>query len=194
MNTDWSLQEVTPFQFRLHKKSTCQNITSKLHKKRHTSSSCNKERRCSIDIICDDNDVFLLRTHHYHSNINILVVMEETSAKSIPDRVIKRKDMNEDLLAAQTLTKCDLAVYMWGIGKTTAIKILTKGHRLKRLVDEQRDISVIVDEAIKFVVTCYEHYGYILSDVRYQVWLAKTGKRKVITLPALRSFPITTEA
>ena len=45
-----------------------------------------------------------------------------------------------------------------------------------------------------FVTACYGCKGNNLSDARYEVWLTKTGKRKISRLPPLKSLPPTSEA
>ena len=93
-----------------------------------------RERGCSVKIICDDTDVFLLLLHHYHyNNIEIPVVMEGTSSKrvvcSIQETVAKNRDIITSLLAARAITGCDTTACMLSIAKSAVVKIMGKGKK-----------------------------------------------------------------
>ena len=114
--------------------------------------------------LCHDTDVFLLLLHHYHqNNLECIVLMEGTSSKrvicNIGETVRKHELIIPDILAAHSLTGSDTTAYMWGIGKSTVLKTLMKGHTLQKVGDPQGDISAVKENT--------------LFDARY-VWPTKT--------------------
>ncbi|KAG0720229.1 hypothetical protein GWK47_006873 [Chionoecetes opilio] len=53
----------------------------------------------------------------------------------------------------------------------------------------------VVQEATHFVARCYGcAIGENMSSTRYKVWIDKTSKRKVTSIPKLKSLPPTSEA
>lgn len=84
--------------------------------------------------------------------------MERTSAKrtvcNIGETVRKHiKHIVPGLLAAHALTGCDTTACMWGVGKSTVINTLTKGHTLQKLGDLQgesstRPVSVLIHATV----------------------------------------------
>ena len=78
---------------------------------------------------------------------------------------------------------------MWGIGKTTAIKFLQKGHMLKKLVMNKVTLVLLSMKPASLL-----SHAVGVMKTHYQEWLAKTGQRKVARMPALKSLPSITEA
>ena len=59
------------------------------------------------------------------------------------------------LLAAHSLSGCDTAAYMYGIGKGTVVKVLQRGHTLDKLGDHEALMDVIIIESTRFIAACY---------------------------------------
>ena len=84
---------------------------------------------------------------------------------------------------------------MYGIGKGTVINMLLKGHTLDKLGDSEAQMNDIVEESTKFAAACYGSKAKgNMSEIRYDVWTTRTGRRKVTTTPKLNALPPTTEA
>ena len=84
---------------------------------------------------------------------------------------------------------------MYGIGNGTVVNMLLKGHTLDKLGDSEAQMNDIVEESTKFAATCYGSKAKgTMSEIRYDVWTARTGRRKVTTTPKLNALPPTTEA
>lgn len=105
----------------------------------------------------------------------------------------KHIDIVPQLLAAHALLGCDTVGYMWGVGKVTVLKVLLNGHRLDKLGVLEENMPDTIAEATRCVAACYGSKGKdSMSQVRYEMWLAKTAKKKVTTAPKLKSLPPTT--
>jgi hypothetical protein len=78
---------------------------------------------------------------------------------------------------------------MYGIGKTTLLRVLEKGRTLS-LMGEVVEEAEIVEEAAEFAKACYGAADAAsMSEARYRVWLRKTGQKKVTAAPCLKSLP-----
>ena len=80
-------------------------------------------------MICDDTDVFALLVYHYMKHGPRCKVMEGTSAmRSVVDintTVEKQKAIVPQVLGLHALSGHDTVAHPWGIGKATAIRVLT---------------------------------------------------------------------
>ena len=89
------------------------------------------------------------------------------------------------LLAARGLTGCDTVVYMFGVGKTTVLKVLLAG---KKNLDKLGDPVAIVE--MLFVGARYGNKTQeSISKVRYHIWAKSTSSRKIT-----KSLPPTSES
>ncbi|KAG0712045.1 hypothetical protein GWK47_019289 [Chionoecetes opilio] len=105
-------------------------------------------------------------------------------------------DIACQLLAAHALTGCDTTVaFMWGIAKAKAVTVLSSGCKLLKIGNPDMAMDEVVQEATHFVARCYGcASSENMSSTRYEVWLGKTSKRKVTSIPKLKSLPPTSKA
>ena len=92
----------------------------------------------NINIIYDDTDVFSLLIYYYIENgITCNVVMEGTSStRTIIDigaTAAKHEMIIPSILGMHSLTGYDTVSYLYGIGKATSLRALTKGFALEDL-------------------------------------------------------------
>lgn len=84
---------------------------------------------------------------------------------------------------------------MLGHRKGSVLKILSKGFKLVKLGELNEPLSKVIEEATAFMGECYgSKVNTSLSDIRFDVWLSKTGKRRLTKTPELKALPPTTEA
>lgn len=93
-----------------------------------------EEAKC-IKIICNDTDVFVWLLHFYAiKKLMFTVLMAGTSAQratvNIQESALKHKLIVLYFLAAHALTGCDTVGCLYGIGKVTVVKDLSKGMKL----------------------------------------------------------------
>ena len=159
--------------------------------------------RCScIQVVCDDMDVFaLLLYFHQAKDVSTTVLMEGTSPQraviNIGDTVNKHQNIVSNILHAYALTGCDTVGSYHGIGKTTVIKVLQSGFQFESVGDPAADIGMVVKEATRFIAACYNvpiNPEDTMTDVRYRVWVSKTGRKGARVQPKLKSLPPTSEA
>ena len=103
--------------------STCQNITEHVY--------------ISINVICDDTDVFVLLMYFYNEKcLYCIVIMERPVAcRSVIDigaSAAQHKEVVKQLPKDHALTGCDTVSYIYGIDKVTALKggLLKSGRPL----------------------------------------------------------------
>jgi len=82
-----------------------------------------------IKVISDDIVVFILLVYYYQKcSLTCTLLMESNSkSRTLTDTGATAKqhaDIACQLLAAHALTVCDTVAFMWGIGKTKAVKVL----------------------------------------------------------------------
>ena len=156
----------------------------------------------TIKVISDDTDVFILLVHCYAlTNMTTTRLMESTSQGrsliNIGATVAKYKDIASNLLSAHALTGCDTVACYYGIGKTKALEVLAAGYALNHVGYPTADMQEIIHKSTAFITTCYEqNYGAgdTMSDIRYKVWVSKTGRKGATLLPKLKALPLTTKA
>jgi len=153
-----------------------------------------------MKVICDDTDVFVLLVHYYHHcKLTCQLLMEGTSSKrtviDIGATAKQHVDIVPDILAAHVLSGCDTVPHLWGIGKSTVIKVLKKGCTLESLGNPNGDIEDITAAATVFAAKCYgSSVQGTMSDVRFDMWKKTTAKKKLTAKPKLKALPPTTEA
>jgi len=100
-----------------------------------------------------------------------------------------------ELPGTHALTGCDTVAQCFGIGKTSAMKILKSGHSLQSLGEFQISMEDIMTRATEFMAACYgSTKRNSMSDLRVDVWSMKMAKRNVTAAPQLKNLPPTTEA
>lgn len=153
-----------------------------------------------IKVVADDTDVFVLLSHFYaERQLSCNLVMVGTSAtKSSVDikaTVEMHADIIGDLLPAHALSGCDTVSYLFGIGKTTVIKVLKSKRTLTKLGVTEELMSNIAYEATKFIAACYGFPNEEdMTSLRYVVWSNKMSNNKLNSAPHLKVLPPTTEA
>ena len=81
----------------------------------------------------------------------------------------------------------------FGIGKTTALSVVSKGHKLDLLGYVTASINKLTEQATSFMASCYGiKTCSSMTHCRQLVWAQKTGKSS--SAPKLCSLPQTTEA
>lgn len=154
----------------------------------------------TIQVICDDTDVFVLLIHYYSSQnltceLSMVGTCSSRSTVDIKASMEKNKELACDLPAAHVLSGCDSTSYMWGIGKMTVIKKLKAGHHLNLLGKHESDMKDVLAEATSFIAACYgSRITHDMSSVRYDIWTTKMAKKRITLAPALKCLPPTTEA
>ena len=110
----------------------------------------------SIKVIGDDTDVFVLLMHFYNEQcLSCILTMESPIAgRSVIDigaSAAHHTEVVNHLPAAHALTGCDTVSYIYGIGKVTALKVLTSGMTLNVLGQHDADMDDVVSEATSFI-------------------------------------------
>ncbi|KAK3883332.1 hypothetical protein Pcinc_012368 [Petrolisthes cinctipes] len=150
-----------------------------------------------IKVVSDDTDVFILLLYYYRmTNMTCKLLMEGTSSlrttANIGATVKRHWNIIPELPAAHAITGCDSVAF---IGKATALKVLAKGVKLTSVGDRTATLDGVIKEATSFVGQCYGgKQTDNMSKVRLEMWLNKTGKRKLASPPKLKSIPLTTES
>lgn len=96
-----------------------------------------REQTQFIKVICNDTDVFILLVYMYHvCGLNCSVIMEGLSSQrpviDIKATVDKHSAIVPQLLGAHALTGYDTVPQMFGIGKSTALKVLSRKYTLEK--------------------------------------------------------------
>ena len=111
---------------------------------------------CSIKVISDDTDVFVLLVHYYaEKKLTSTFLMEPTSQgrplANIGSTVAKHRSIAPQLLSAHALSGCDTAVSYFGIGKTKVVKVLEAGNRLNHLGNPSANLEDVLCESTAFM-------------------------------------------
>ena len=94
------------------------------------------------------------------------------------------------------MTGCDTVASYFGIGKTKVVKVLEAGNRLNHLGNPSANLEDVLCESTAFVAACYGQKceaRETMTDVRYKVWVSKTGRKSACLLPKLKAIPPTLE-
>ena len=113
-----------------------------------------------IKVVCDDTCVFVLLIHFYlEKEMTMNVSMESPCAGrtiiDIRQTALTHKHITTYMPAVHALTGCDTVSYLFGIGKTTALKVLLGGQLLIELGQQGADEDKLISEATTFVAACY---------------------------------------
>jgi hypothetical protein len=151
-------------------------------------------------VVADDTDVFVLLCHFVHygkitGNVKMTSPVKDRTVININVTVEKHSSTMPNLLAAHGLTGCDTVAMCYGIGKTTALKVLQHGnYPLDTLGDLSRSFNEILEQATRFMLACYGQSSCkSMTDARYKVWAHKISQ-KLATAPKLENLPPTDEA
>ena len=85
-----------------------------------------------------------------------------------------------------------LCLYVFGIGKATALKALMGGHHLNVLGQLGADEDNLISEATAFIAACYgSKVEGDMNTHHYQLWMSKMANSKFTSAPKLKSLPQT---
>ena len=157
---------------------------------------------CRIKVISYDTDVFVLLVLYYtEKKLTPTLLMEPTSqgrsSVNIGFTVAKHRSIVSQLLSAHALTEYDTVASYFGIGNTKVVKVLEAGIRLNHLGNPSANLEYVFCESTAFVAACYGQKceaRETMTDVRYKVWVSKTGRKSACLLPKLKAIPLTLEA
>lgn len=149
-------------------------------------------------MICDDTDVFVLLAYYYVlQNVTCRLLMEGTSVQQtitdIKATCHPHANIITQLLPAHALSGCDTVVQASEIGKATVVQQLKWGHNLGSIGNLDADKQTVYDDATVVIAACYDKTGLNMSDIRYEVWRSRMGKKSAKQVPKLQSLPPTTE-
>ena len=112
-----------------------------------------------VRIINDDADVFVLACYHYPEKGDLTVYMEPTkkvrTIVNIGNTVRKHINIMPSLIQAYAIGGCDSVGQLYGIGKTTIIKILEK-KTFVHMGNVECKIEDVISEATDFIGECYK--------------------------------------
>ena len=154
----------------------------------------------SLNVICDDTDVFVLLVHFYiQENLSCKLFVSGTSTNrrtiDIKETAKKHSQIADQLLPAHALTGCDTVSQLYRVGKTTAVKMINSGHPLNQLGVPTADLESVLNQAVKFIAACYGFPGVnSMSDARYEAWTSKMANKKLTSAPELKVLPPTSDA
>ena len=131
---------------------------------------------CSIKVIRDDTDVFVLLVHYYaKKKLTSTLPMKHTSqgcsSANIGTTVSKHRSIAPQLISAHALFGCDTVASYFGIGKTKVVKVLEE--RFNYLGNPSANLEDVLCELTAFIAACYGQKceaRETMTDVRYKVW------------------------
>ena len=104
----------------------------------------------SVQVVCDDTDVFILLVHFYHTHGPERAVIDIKQTSEV------HKDIAPDLLVLHGLSEADKVSSIHGIGKSTVVKIAKKGKlNLGEIGNINADMNEVIDQATKFICSAY---------------------------------------
>ena len=131
----------------------------------------------TINVICDDTDVFILLAHYFaEESLSESLIMESTSrcrsSIDIGATVAKHSGIVPQLIVAHAVSGCDTVGSYNGIGKSKVVKALSVGIELNHLGDPKASLDDIVKESTHFIGACYGQKcdpSDIMSSISYKV-------------------------
>ena len=152
-----------------------------------------------IRVLSDDTDVFAMLVFFVSKeNVQSSMTMESPvqgrACIDIRETARQHASIVSSLLPLHALTGCDSVAAMYGIGKTKALAVARKGHKLHQLGQPMADMRLVIKEATEFMASCYGISTPVASmtECRQLLWAQKTGKSPMT--PKLCSLTPTTEA
>ena len=153
-----------------------------IHPLVHIASAASDDAH--IKVICDDTDVFVLLIHFYiKEKMTANISMESPCAGrmivDIRQTSLKHKKHCQISAYCTRSAGCDTVFYLFGIGKTTALKALMGGHHLSLLGQLGADEASLIFETTTFIAACYgSKVEGDMTTHRYQLWKSKMGNTK----------------
>lgn len=151
-------------------------------------------------VVADDTDIFVMLCHFVsQSDITGHVMMvSPVKGRSFIDinaSVDRNRSVMSNLLAAHGVTGCDTVATYHGIGKGVALKVLRSNkHTLSSVGDVNSSVEEAVEQATKFILSCYGHPECgSMTEARQKIWSTKVS-RSIAGAPKLQSLPPTNEA
>ena len=146
-----------------------------------------------VCVLCDDTDVFALLVYFFsrkqlQSSMTMESPIHGRSCIYIKETARQHDAIIPAILPLHALTGCDSVAATYGLGKTNAITVASKGYTLDLLGQPMAAIDKVV------IATCYglKTPCSSMTDCRQQQWAQKIGKSSAA--PKLCSLPPTTEA
>ena len=94
---------------------------------------------------------------------------------------LKHKNITNDLIV-YALTWCDTVLYIFDIGKATALNVLIGGHHLIKLGQHGADEDKLISEVTTFVAACYgSKVDGDMTTHRYQMLKSKMANSNTIS-------------
>ena len=118
------------------------------------------QQDCSINVMCEDTDVFILLCHFCNSEEwNAKVFMngftkDSSTTISINEAVTKHKSIVPSILDGRALKGCDSFPKLHAIGKAKAINSL-KSVSLSVFGNPESSEAEYMDDAKRFITRCY---------------------------------------
>ena len=143
-----------------------------------------RQTQNTINVICDDTDVFVLLVHFVASegirnSIFLVPTRPSRNAIDIGATVNQNAEIVKYVLPLHALTGCDTVSTLYGIGKIKAIKVLKQGHHTPLLGDIGSCEQDLEDQAVAFIAKCYGSKDTgTMSEVRYSMWRHRTARGK----------------
>ena len=156
-------------------------------------------KKMVIRVVADDIDIFILLLHVYFcQKLTRDFIMSGTSygrsCVSIKFTTLAHSNILTHSLPAYILPGCDAVSLIWGIGKSTVVKVLKSESALHKLGRIQESVTEVISEATKFISACYGFAGETnITNLRFKVWSNKMEKCKVNSAPDLRALPQTSK-
>ena len=178
-------------------------------------NSAVEEGCCSINVLSDDTDVFVLLCSFFVSKdwslTNVFMKSFNITKKviSINETVNKNLTLIPSLISAHAISGCDSVPMMFGVGKAKALEAI-KSLPLKCIGSQNAPIDTVLTEGRIFVSKCYgmtesdssknRYYlsytiKFLLIIHRYTIWSRKTDVAKLSARPpTLKTLPPTSES
>ena len=114
----------------------------------------------TINVICDDTDVFVLLAHYFaEESLSVSLIMESTIRSrlsiDIGATVAKHAGIVPQLIVAYAVSGCDTVGCYHGIGKTKVVKALSAGIELNHVGDPKASLDDAMKESTHLVGACY---------------------------------------
>ena len=124
----------------------------------------------------------------------MLVTSYGRSYLSIKSTALAHSNNLTHLSPVHVLIGCGTASLIWGIGKSTVVKVLKSISTLHKLKRMQELMTEIISEATKFISVCYEYAGETnMTYLRFKVRLNEMGNCRLNSAPDLRVLPPTSK-
>ena len=156
----------------------------------------------SVQVVCDDTDVFALLVHFYHSlgkgsPMIMSSPVKERAVIDIKQTAASHIDIASDLLALHGLSGADTVSAIHGIGKTTVVNLAKRGElSLSNVRNIDVDMELVIAQATKFICSAYGQTIAAcdsMTECRVKLLHLKTGKSGTKSIK-LKAIPPTNSA